>query len=156
MKGEKFMRLAIEEAMKGVSKGNTPFGACVVKDGSLVACAHNRVWEDTDITAHAEIVVLRRACDRLNSVDLEGCVLYSTCEPCPMCFSAIHWANLSKIVYGARIEDAKKLGFRELEIANRRMKEMGGLSLEVSGPLLLEENLALFEFWSKHPGRRTY
>ena len=156
MSDERFMRRAIAEARKGISTGNTPFGACVVRNGSLVASAHNRVWIDVDITAHAEIVALRKACEKLGVVDLDGCVLYSTCEPCPMCFSAIHWANISKIIYGAQIKDAVKLGFRELTISNRRMKEMGGSPLEVIGPFLLEENLALFDFWSRQPERKTY
>lgn len=156
MNDEYFMRLAIAEAKDGVLKGNTPFGACLVKEDSILARAHNRVWQDMDITAHAEIVTLRQACEKLGVVDLKGCVLYSTCEPCPMCFSALHWANISKIIYGARIEDALGLGFRELTISNRRMKEMGQSPIEVSGPFLLEENLALFEFWSAKPGSKTY
>ena len=104
---EKFMRLAINKAKQGIKQGQTPFGACISKDGEVISCVHNIVWESLDITAHAEISAIREACKKLNTVDLSGCVIYSTCEPCPMCFSACHWAKISKIVYGAQIEDAK-------------------------------------------------
>ena len=85
---ERFMRLAIARAHEGVASGQSPFGACVVKDGAVVSCEHNVVWRTTDITAHAEIHAIRVACARLQSIELPGCVIYSTCEPCPMCFSA--------------------------------------------------------------------
>lgn len=85
---------------EGVDKGQTPFGSCIVKEGEVVSCEHNRVWETTDITAHAEIVSIRATCNKLNTIDLSGCVIYSTTEPCPMCYSAIHWAKISKIIYG--------------------------------------------------------
>ncbi len=112
------MRLAIEEAKKGIKEGQAPVGACIVKDEQIVCCAHNTVWKDMDITAHAEINALRETCKKLHMIDLSDCEIYSTCEPCPMCFSACHWARISKIVYGARIEDAKQAGFNEIKISN--------------------------------------
>jgi tRNA(Arg) A34 adenosine deaminase TadA len=153
---EKFMRLAISKAKQGVEMGQTPFGVCITKDGEVVSCVHNIVWESMDITAHAEIHAIREACKKLNTVDLSGCVVYSTCEPCPMCFSACHWAKISKIVYGTRIEDAKKLGFSELAISNKEMKQFGNSPIELSGDLLREENSALFEFWYKRADKRIY
>jgi tRNA(Arg) A34 adenosine deaminase TadA len=153
---ESFMRLSLETAKEGVNRGNTPFGAVLVKDGKVAVKAHNRVWQDTDITAHAEIILLREGCRILNTVDLKGCVLYSSCEPCPMCFSAIHWANVSRVVYGARIEDAESLGFRELSISNARMKELGRSRMEISGPCLLDESLELFRFWKENSDGKTY
>lgn len=152
----KFMRLAISKARQGIEKGQTPFGVCITKGWEVVSCVHNIVWESMDITAHAEIHAIREACRKLNTIDLSGCVIYSTCEPCPMCFSACHWAKISKIVYGVRIEDAKKLGFSELTISNWEMKQFGNSPVELVGDLLREENLELFEFWSKRDDKRVY
>ena len=153
---ELFMRLAIRKAMQGVEKGQTPFGVCITKEGAVVSCVHNIVWESMDITAHAEIHGIREACKKLNTVDLSGCVIYSTCEPCPMCFSACHWARISKIIYGTHIEDARKLGFSELIISNREMKQSGNSPIEVVGDCLREENLELFEYWNKREDKRLY
>ncbi|MEK6636230.1 MAG: nucleoside deaminase [Planctomycetota bacterium] len=153
---EKFMRLAINKAKQGIKQGQTPFGACISKDGEVISCVHNIVWESLDITAHAEISAIREACKKLNTVDLSGCVIYSTCEPCPMCFSACHWAKISKIVYGAQIEDAKKLGFSELTISNKEMKQSGNSRMEIVGDILREENLELFKLWSEQGNRRIY
>lgn len=150
------MRLAIVKAKEGIEKGQTPFGACIVRDGEVISCAHNEVWKRMDITAHAEICAIREACKKLGTVDLSGCVIYSTCEPCPMCFSACHWAKISKIVYGARIEDAKKLGFSELTISNEEMKSQSNSSIEVIGDFLREEILELFKLWSKREDKRVY
>ena len=151
-----FMARAIAVAEEGLRKGNTPFGAVLVKEGKVVAEAHNRVWQDTDITAHAEIVLLRKACEALDSVSLSGTVLYSTCEPCPMCFSAIHWAAVDRVVYGARIEDAQELGFRELTLSTRRIKEQGGSDVEIRGPFMRDENLELFRHWADRTDGRRY
>lgn len=153
---EKFMRLAINKAKQGIKQGQTPFGVCISKDGEVISCVHNIVWESLDITAHAEISAIREACKKLNTVDLSGCVIYSTCEPCPMCFSACHWAKISKIVYGAQIEDAKKLGFSELTISNKEMKELSDSPIEIVGNVLREENLELFKLWSEQENRRIY
>src|SRR3990167_4880265 len=82
---EKFMRLAIDKARQGIKNEQSPFGVCITKNEEVISCVHNAVWESTDITAHAEILTIREACKKLNTVDLSGCVIYSTCEPCPMC-----------------------------------------------------------------------
>jgi tRNA(Arg) A34 adenosine deaminase TadA len=116
---------AISQARKGMKKGQTPFGAVIAKDGKIISKAHNTVWMDTDITAHAEINAIRKACKKLGRVSLEDCEMYSTTEPCPMCFSAIHWAGIKTIHYGAGIEDARKAGFNELPISNKTMKKEG-------------------------------
>ena len=150
------MRLAIDKAKEGVDKGQTPFGSCIVKEGEVVSCEHNRVWETTDITAHAEIVSIRAACNKLNTIDLSGCVIYSTTEPCPMCYSAIHWAKISKIIYGTRIEDAKSYGFSELCISDVQMKKLGNDYIEIVAGFLREENLELFEYWSKKENKKVY
>ena len=153
---EKFMRLAIEKARQGIKNGQTPFGVCITKGEEVISCVHNIVWESTDITAHAEVHAIREACKKLNTIDLTGCVIYSTCEPCPMCFSACHWAKISKIIHGARIEDAKELGFSELTISNEKIKKWGDSTIEIVGDVLREENLELFKFWSEQENKRIY
>ncbi len=153
---EQYMRRAIAKARQGIARGQTPFGACVVKDGNLVSCGYNTVWKDTDITAHAEVVAIRKACAALGTIDLSGCTIYTTCEPCPMCFSACHWARISAIVYGASIADARRAGFRELSISARTMKRRGGSDVVLTGGVLLKENTALFVLWAKRRGRKTY
>jgi tRNA(Arg) A34 adenosine deaminase TadA len=120
-----------------------------VKDGQVLSCAHNGVWETTDITAHAEVRAIRDACRKLGTIDLSGCTIYSTCEPCPMCFSACHWAKISRIVYGACIDDARRAGFNELTLSDENMKRWGNSPVELAGRLLLEENRALFRIWAE-------
>jgi guanine deaminase len=142
---ERFMRMAIEQAHAGVRAGQSPFGAVIVRDGEVVCAVHNRVWETTDITAHAEVVALREACRALGTIDLGGCTIYSSTEPCPMCFSAIHWANVDRIVFGTSIGDADRAGFRELSISNEEMKERGGSHVEVVRGVLAEEAQEAFD-----------
>ena len=107
-----FMAEAIKEAKKGIQSGDGgPFGAIVVKDGKIIGRGHNQVIKLNDPTAHAEIQAIRNACKKINDFSLKGAVLYSTCEPCPMCFAAIHWARIDKVIYAATREDAAKIGF---------------------------------------------
>ncbi len=152
----RLMRRAIERAREGIEEGQTPFGACVVRDGEVVACEHNVVWASTDITAHAEVHAIREACRRLGTVDLSGCEIFTTCEPCPMCFAACHWARLDRIVYGARIEDARDAGFNELTVSNREMKERGGSPVELEGGVEREACVELFRAWRDRPESRAY
>ena len=170
-KGEEFMRLALEKAKEGIEKGESPFGACIVRLGDLrgaerrgnplvankvIACEHNIVISSMDSTAHAEMQAIRSACRALKTIDLSGCTIYSTCEPCPMCFSAIHWARISKVVFGARIEDSARYGFNELAISNERLKQEGGLKIEIEGNLMRNESIRLFEYWSKRDDKKMY
>lgn len=156
MSDTEFMRRAIAKAKDGVAAGQTPFGACIGRDGDVVACEHNQVWQNGDITAHAEVQAIREACRRLGTIDLSGCVIYSTCEPCPMCFSAIHWARISRIVFGARIADAQALGFSELAVPNQTLKELGPSPVEVVGDVLRDECLEVFRLWAEQADRRPY
>ncbi|MDP8216650.1 MAG: nucleoside deaminase [Candidatus Kaelpia imicola] len=151
-----FMELAIAKAIEGVESGQTPFGACIVKNNGIISCCYNRVWAATDITAHAEIVVIREACRKLGSIDLSGCVIYSTTEPCPMCFTAIHWAKIDKIVYGASIEDAKSFGFSELVISSKEMRDIGKGKIEIIPGCLREDSLRLFSIWKGRGNSRVY
>ncbi len=150
------MLLAIKKAKDGIQDGQTPFAACIVKDSEVVACAHNAVWKRIDATAHAEINAIRLACKKLDSIDLSDCTMYSTTEPCPMCFSACHWARIFKIVYGTSIGDSKEYGFNELCISNSSMKSMGQIGLDVVGGFLRVECLRLFEAWSRRRDRKPY
>jgi len=150
------MRMAIEKAKEGVRKGQTPFGACIVKENKVVACCHNLVWGNTDITAHAEITAIRHACKKLKKVDLSGCVIYSTCEPCPMCFAACHWARLRRIVFGCAIKTAKNYGFNELRVSNLQLRQMAKSKIRITPAVSIKENIELFNFWRKHESARVY
>ena len=144
------MRVAIGIAKKGIAKQQSPFGAAIFDaKGKLIAKAYNTVLADKDVTAHAEINAIRKACYKLRKIKLEDCVLYSTTEPCPMCFSATHWAGISKIVYGTTINDAAKLGFSELKISNRKLKNLAKLKIEIFGPFMRKECLTLFKEYAK-------
>ncbi len=153
---EHFMQLAIDKAKEGIDEGQSPFGACIVKEGKVISCEHNIVWESTDITAHAEIHAIRDANKKLNSIELSGCVIYSTCEPCPMCFTAIHWARIDKIYYGAGIEDAKKFGFNELTVSNEVMKSRGGSKVKIESGFMKEKCIELFEYWASKKINKVY
>ena len=150
------MHLAIAKARRGILLGQTPFGACIVKNNRVISCEHNVVWKTTNITAHAEINAIRAACRKLKTIDLSGCVIYSTCEPCPMCFSACHWAKISKIVYGADIRHAKIAGFNELAVSNARMKSIGKSPVQVVSGFLRDENAKLFQFWLDQANHKSY
>lgn len=154
---EKFMRLAIRKALLGIGRGQTPFGACVVKGGKTISCCHNGVWGGTDITAHAEMRAIRLACRKLRSISLKGSAIYSTCEPCPMCFSAIHWAGIRRIAFGAPIKDARACGFSELGISNKKMARLGKTGIGIKGGVLRRECAALFSAFSeKNKGKKLY
>lgn len=151
-----YMQMAIDKAKEGVDKGQSPFGACIVKNDKIIACDHNIVWSSTDITAHGEIHAIRNACRNIDSINLSGTTIYSTCEPCPMCFTAIHWAKIDKIVYGARIEDAERFGFNELAVSNLLLKELGLSQVKIMGDFLRDECVTLFEYWASLHSSKTY
>ena len=150
------MRKAIETARRGISQGQTPFGACIVSGDDLVSSAHNSVFAMQDITAHAEILAIREACRRLGTIHLNGCRIYSTCEPCPMCFAACHWAGLDHLYFGAAIEDAQGAGFRELTLSHQTMKTLGGSPIGVTPGFEREACLDLFREWAARPDKKTY
>lgn len=156
MSDEHWMRAAIDAARRGIEQGQTPFGAAIVRGDQLVVASHNVVWETTDITAHAEVTAIRQVCRSLNAIDLTGCTIFSTCEPCPMCFSACHWARLDRIVYGAAIADAAAAGFNELPVSNLDLKRLGRSPVDIVGDVLRDECRELFELWMNHPQWRGY
>ena len=109
-----YMQMAIAEAREGIRQGHGgPFGCVIVKDGVVLAKAHNRVLKDHDATAHGEIMAIRQAGEALGTHDLAGCTLYTTGEPCHMCLCAILWANISRVYYGCSIADNARIGFRD-------------------------------------------
>ena len=112
---DKYMKIAKENARKGMeAKEGGPFGAVIIdKDGNIIANGNNRVIKEKDPTQHAEIVAIREACKKLNTYDLSECILYTSCEPCPMCLSAIIWANIKTVYYGCTKQDAGEIGFRD-------------------------------------------
>jgi len=122
-----FMQEAINEAKKGIENNDGgPFGAVVVKNGKIIGRGHNMVVVNNDPTAHAEMQAIREATKNIKDFSLKGCELYTTCEPCPMCFSAIHWARIDKVYYGATKEEAAKIGFDDkfiYDILEGRLKD---------------------------------
>lgn len=147
MPDREFMRRAIDKAKEGISQSQLPFGACIVKDGVMVSCAHNTIWKDMNIAAHAETNAIREACNKLNTVDLSGCTIYSTCEPCTMCFGACALANIGRIVYGADAEYSNIDGFHVLDISNEELNRIGKGNVEIVKDCLKEECLELFKLW---------
>jgi guanine deaminase len=152
---DRFMKLAVDEAEKGIRKGEGgPFGAVIVRQGKVVAVGHNRVLKTKDPTAHAEIVAIRKASAKLKRFDLHDCTLYTTCEPCPMCFSAIHWARIRKVVYGCTRKDAAKIGFDDqhfYDIIQRRAKD------EIARQHIdRKECMKAFSDWLRKSDKRMY
>ena len=107
----KFMKMACDLACENIDRGGGPFGAVIVKDGEVIAAAGNSVTLDNDPTAHAEVNAIRKACSLTRNFKLDGCVVYSSCEPCPMCLSALYWAGVSRIYYGNTAADADNINF---------------------------------------------
>ncbi|MFI3333390.1 MAG: nucleoside deaminase [Rikenellaceae bacterium] len=108
---EQFMQEAIDRSINSVKSGGGPFGAVIVKDGKIISCESNSVTLTNDPTAHAEVNAIRKACSELNTFSLEGCELYTSCEPCPMCLSAAYWAGIKRIYFGNSRTDAKEINF---------------------------------------------
>ena len=146
---KKFLDMAIAESEKSVRMGSSPFGAIVVRDGVVIARAHNTVVPKHDPTAHAEVNAIRAACKKLGTFDLSGCDLYTSCEPCPMCAAAISWANISHVYYAADRFDADKIGFRDKRMFDNkchvRMKHIDGTSAA-----------DIMEKWHKLKSRKKY
>jgi guanine deaminase len=156
MTEEEYMRVAIRKAQDGIELGQSPFGSVIVKGGQIVAATHNTVWRDGDPTAHAEVNCIRAAAKALGTISLDGCELYSTTEPCPMCLSAIHWAKIDRVVFGAVIADAADAGFCELYVDAKKLAEMGKSPLKVESGLLREECADLFQQWLKSGKAKAY
>ena len=145
---KKHMQLAIEEANKNFKRlDGGPFGACIVRKNKILAIARNTVLKDNNPTAHAEVNAIRQASKMLKSFDLSGCTIYTTTEPCPMCFSAIHWSRIDTLIYGSSIANAKVRGFNELAISSAKMRTLGKSKIKIHHRYLREECLELFKKW---------
>lgn len=156
MEHERFMRRAIglsREKMRDGAGG--PFGAVVVRDGEIVGEGWNQVTSANDPTAHAEVVAIRHACDRLGTFSLRGCVIYTSCEPCPMCLSAIYWARLDAIYYANTQEDAATIGFDDAFLYREVALPAERRSL-ATVRLLGDEARAVFDEWTAKPDRIAY
>ena len=150
------MRRAIALAMENVRSGRGgPFGALVVKDGSVIAKGTNRVTSAKDPTAHAEIVAIREACRALGDFQLTGCDLYTTCEPCAMCLGAIYWARPARVFYASLAADAADAGFDDAFIYEEMQKQPAARRIPMM-QLLRDEALKVFAAWKRKPGKTPY
>ncbi len=149
------MRRALSLACDSVESGGGPFGAVIVRDGQVVAEGTNRVTVWNDPTAHAEIVAVRNACSAFGRFDLRGCEIYSSCEPCPMCLGALHWARLDKIFYAATRHDAARVGFDDAVLYDEFALPIEERATPIRR-LLPEEAVGPFETWLRHAQRTAY
>jgi len=156
MDPETLMRAAIGQARAGIAAGQSPFGCVIALKGELIAATHNMVWATTDITAHAEIQALRQACAKTGRIHLEGCLVATTCEPCPMCMSALHWAKVDTVYYGAMFADATQAGFTQLAIPATDIVRLGHSKVELISDVLRADCAALFQEWRRSGDPREY
>ncbi len=154
-KKEGFMKLAIKLAVENVENGGGPFGAVIVRDNRVIATGANRVTANNDPTAHAEVCAIRAACRELQTFDLSGCDIYTSCEPCPMCLGAIYWAHIDHIYYGCNKHDAAAAGFDDSFIYKEISlpKEQRSKAIE---EMLSEEAMSTFDAWRNNDQRKEY
>ena len=150
----RFLKEAINVACENLESGGGPFGAIVVKDGSIVGRGGNVVTKDNDPTAHAEVTAIRDACKNLGTFQLDGCIIYSSCEPCPMCLGAIYWARPTHVYYAMNKDDAAKIGFDDAfiydeiaKVENERLIPFVRLDLDDQRP---------FEQWKSKSDKVEY
>ncbi len=151
----KFMKCAIDLSIKSVKNGTGPFGAVIVKDNKIISEGFNTVTLTNDPTSHAEIVAIRNACKVLNNFSLEGYDLYTTCEPCPMCLSAIYWARINKIYYANTRSDAQKIDFSDSMIYEELNKTIKDRKISMH-QMMREEAIKAFELWDKKTDKVKY
>lgn len=150
----KFMQEAIEEARRGIQDGDGgPFGAVVVKEGKIIGKGHNQVIKNNDPTCHGEVMAIKDACKTLNNFDLSGCEIYTTGEPCPMCYGAILWSNIEKVYYGCNIVDTDIIGFRD---DNFYKKMHGDYRQKFMKEIDRDECLKLYEEYSAIENKTNY
>ena len=150
-----FMKEAIKLSSKNIDEGGGPFGAVIVKDNHIIARGVNRVTVNIDPTAHAEVTAIREAAKVLNTFDLSGCDIYTSCEPCPMCLGAIYWAHIDNIFYGNTKVDAKNIGFDDAFIYDEIMLPIENRKLTTK-QLLHEEAQSAFKKWTNKEDKIEY
>lgn len=155
MKDREYMQQAIDLSVENVRNGGGPFGAVIVKDGRVVATGVNRVTANCDPTAHAEVSAIREACQKLQSFKLEGCTIYTSCEPCPMCLSAIYWAGVSKVYYGNTKQDAEDIDFSDKFIYEEIEKSpsLRAIPMEM---MMRDEAQIAFDEWKNKEDKIEY
>ena len=151
----KFMAKAIELSINSAITSGGPFGSVIVKENKIIAEGSNKVTSSNDPTAHGEVVAIREACKKLNTFDLSGCEIYTSCEPCPMCLSAIYWSRLDKIYYANTREDAKKIDFDDSFIYLEIPKKIGDRKIKMT-QMLRNDALKAFEIWDKKVDKIKY
>ena len=151
----KFMARAIELSIESVNSGGGPFGSIIVKNDKVIAEGSNKVTLNNDPTAHGEIVAIRKACKSLNNFNLSGCELYSTCEPCPMCLSAIYWAHIDKVYYANTRDDAQKIDFDDSLIYSELLTNVKKRKIPMF-QMMRNEALKAFELWDKKTDKVKY
>lgn len=152
---EKFMQQAIDLSIENVATGGGPFGAVIVKDGKVIATGTNRVTANCDPTAHAEVSAIRNACAALKDFKLSGCTVYSSCEPCPMCLSALYWAGVEKIFYGNTKEDAKAIAFDDSFIYDQIALDYSQRAIPCIN-FMRDKALEGFRVWSQKEDKIPY
>jgi tRNA(Arg) A34 adenosine deaminase TadA len=155
-KDAEFMQRAIDLAKQGMqTNAGGPFGAVVVKDNQIIAEGFNRVTSTNDPTAHAEVVAIRNACEKLGTFQLDDCVIYTSCEPCPMCLGAIYWARPKTVFFACDKKDAAKIEFDDQFIYDELDKEMKDRSIKFI-QVMQKEGLTAFEAWTKKVDKKEY
>ena len=151
----KFMQRAIELSIESINSGGGPFGSVIVKDEKIISEGMNRVTVNNDPTAHGEITAIRQACKKLNTFDLTGYELYTNCEPCPMCLSAIYWSHIDKVYYANTRDDAHKIDFLDPVIYTELQKSNEEKKLRMV-QMMREEGLKAFKIWDKKADKIKY
>ena len=149
------MKRAIELSIESVNKGGGPFGSVIIKDNKIISEGYNKVTTNNDPTAHGEIVAIREACKKLKNFNLSDCELYSTCEPCLMCLSAIYWSRINKIYYANTREDARKIDFDDSFIYSELQKNINKRKIPMT-QIMRNEALKAFELWDKKTDKVKY
>ena len=153
---EEFMLAAIAESKRGMDKNEGgPFGAVIVKNGKIIGRGNNRVTSDNDPTAHAEVTAIRDACTQLENFDLNGCEIYTSCEPCPMCLAAIYWSRIDTIYYANTKKDAADINFDDAFFYEELDKPMDNRSIPMK-QMMRDEAIAVFQAWANKEDKIPY
>ena len=151
----KFMQMAIDLSIENIDTGGGPFGAVIVRNGEVIATGANRVVPNADPTAHAEVMAIRNACTKLGTFQLNDCTIYSSCEPCPMCLSALYWAGVKRICYGNTKDDAKAIGFDDSFIYDQIALDYSERSIPCIN-IMREQALEGFKAWVEKVDKVLY
>jgi len=153
---QKLMQIAIDTCREGLAAGQSPFGCAIALGDEVIARTHNTVVLTTDITAHAEVNAIRAGCLAVDDIFLTDAIVATTCEPCPMCMAALHWARVGTVYYGATIADADTAGFNELQFPAAELLSRGGSEVELIGGTMADECIQLFAEWQANPNKHVY